>query len=162
MNKLTNLCDIFKTQSKTGGNLIFDEEGFENNVNLGDMNIELSDKMEELKKETVTKESSDNMEIKYHGMQIPIKSEKVKSHFIKIDEVTQKVEKEPELNKKITMFSEISNNIDEIIKSVKRENIDETTNKSESNYFNFIFIYFYYSIINFCLLVLTINKYVSQ
>lgn len=96
------------------------------------MNIELSDKMEELKKENTTKESSDNMEIKYHGMQIPIKSEKVKSHFIKIDEVTQKIEKEPELNKKISLFSEIANNIDEIIKSVKRENVDETPNKSES------------------------------
>lgn len=88
--------------------------------------------MEELRKENTTKESSDNMEIKYHGMQIPIKSEKIKSHFIKIDEVTQKIEKEPELNKKIIMFSEISNNIDEIIKSVKRENVDETQNKSES------------------------------
>lgn len=102
------------------------------------MNVELSDKMEELKKETTTKESSDNMEIKYHGMQIPIMSEKVKSQFIKIDEVSQRIEKEPELNKKITMFSEITNNIDEIIKSVKRENIDETPNKSESIYLSFI------------------------
>jgi hypothetical protein len=72
------------------------------------------------------------MEIKYHGMQIPIKSEKVKSHFIKIDEVSQKIEKETELNKKVSLFSEIANNIDEIIKSVKRENMDETPNKSES------------------------------
>ena len=96
------------------------------------MNIELSGKMEELKKVTTTKESSDNMEIKYHGMQIPIKSEKVKSHFIKIDEVTQKIEKEPELNKKLSMFSEISNNIDEIIKNIKRDKVDETPNQSES------------------------------
>jgi hypothetical protein len=103
-------------------------------LNLGDINIELSDKMDELRKENTTKESIDNMEINYHGILIPIKSEKVKSHFIKFDEVSQKIEKEPELNKKIAMFSEISNNIDEIIKAVKRENVDETQNKSESKF----------------------------
>jgi len=118
--------------SKSGGNLIFDEEEFEKNVNLGDINIELSDKMEELKKVSNIKETGDNMEIKYHGMQIPIKSEKIKSHFIKIEEVNQKIDKESELNKKITMFSEISNNLDEIIKTIKRDKIDETANKTES------------------------------
>jgi len=105
------------------------------------MNIELSDKMEELKKVSTSKESGENMEIKYHGMQIPIKSDKIKSHFLKIEEVNQKIEKEPELNKKISMFSEISNNLDEIIKAIKRDKIDETPNKTESkNSFKFFFI----------------------
>lgn len=125
------IVNFSKTQSKNG-NLIFDEEEFEKNVNLGEINLELSDKMEELKKVTTIKDSNDNLEIKYHGLVIPIKNEKVKTHFIKIDEVTQKIEKESELNKKVNMFSEISNNIDEIIKAIKRENVDESSNKSES------------------------------
>lgn len=89
--------------------------------------------MEELKKVSTTKESADNIEIKYHGMQIPIKSDKIKSHFLKIEEVNQKIDKEPELNKKISMFSEISNNLDEIIKAIKKDKIDEAPNKTESN-----------------------------
>lgn len=102
------------------------------------MNIELSDKMEELKKFSSTaKETADTMEIKYHGMQIPIKSEKIKSHFIKIDDFGQKLEKESELNKKISMFAEVFNNIDEIIKLIKRDKDEETPNQSESKIYSF-------------------------
>ena len=63
--------------SKSGGNLIFNEEEFENNIDLGDINIDLSDKMQELKKTTITKDKADNMEVKYHGVVIPIRNEKI-------------------------------------------------------------------------------------
>ena len=112
--------------------LILDEEDFEKDLNLRDMNVELNDKMQELKKSSSIKDHGDNLEIKYHGMVIPIKNEKTKSLFIKIDEISQKIEKEGELNKKIAMFSEISNNIDEINKLIKRDKIEENPNQSES------------------------------
>jgi hypothetical protein len=119
--------------SKSGGNLIFNEEEFENNVELSDINIDLSDKMEELKKTNLTKDNGDNMEVKYHGIVIPVKNEKIKSHFLKIDEVNSRIEKESDLNKKLIIFSEVFNNIDEIIKLVKKNKLEETPNQSDSN-----------------------------
>lgn len=118
--------------SKTGGNLIFNEEEFENNTDLGDINIDLSDKMEELKKSNLTKDNADNMEVKYHGITIPVKNDKIKSHFAKIEEINSRIEKENELNKKLIIFSEIFNNIDEIIKLVKKNKMEETPNQSDS------------------------------
>lgn len=118
--------------SKSGGQLIFNEEEFENNTDLGDINIDLSDKMEELKKTNLTKDSSDNMEVKYHGFVIPVKNEKIKSYFSKIDEIDSRIEKETELNKKLIIFSEVFNNIDEIIKLVKKNKLEDTPNQSDS------------------------------
>ena len=118
--------------SKTGGNLIFNEEEFENNIDLGDINIDLSDKMQELKNTTTTKDSADTMEVKYHGVVIPVKNEKIKSHFTKIEEVNSRIEKESELTKKLIIFSEVFNNIDEIIKLVKKNKLEDTPNQSDS------------------------------
>lgn len=131
--------------SKSGGQLIFNEEEFENNTDLSDINIDLSGRMEELTKTNLNRDSSDNMEVKYHGFVIPVKNEKIKSHFSKIDEIESRIEKETELNKKLIVFSEVFNNIDEIIKLVKKNQLEETPNQSDSKYKlkNFIIIRLY-------------------
>lgn len=77
------------------------------------------------------------MEVKYHGLVIPVKNDKIKSHFLKIEEVNTRIEKESEINKKLLIFSEVFNNIDEIIKLVKKNKLEETPNQSDSKLFNY-------------------------
>jgi hypothetical protein len=65
-------------------------------------------------------------------MNIPIKNEKLKFSFVKINDVTQKIEEELDLSKKINTFTDIFNIIDEIVKIIKKEKSEENQ-QTESN-----------------------------
>ncbi|MCQ2816806.1 MAG: hypothetical protein MJ252_06025, partial [archaeon] len=71
-------------------------------------------------------------EIKYHGMVIPIKNEKLKDLFLKIEEINSKIKKETELNKKVSLFQEHQNKIEEMIKIIKKEKTEENEQKGEN------------------------------
>lgn len=74
------------------------------------------------------------MEVKYQGASIPIKNEKLRYNFNKIEELTKKVNEEPELNKKMNIYTDIFNIIDEISKIIKKDKAEESTQTStESN-----------------------------
>jgi hypothetical protein len=95
----------------------------------------LTEKIEEIKK---TKDSQnkegESYEIKYQGMAIPIKNEKVKFGLNKINETSQKIEEENDLSKKINIFSDVFNHIDEIVRVLKKEKSEENA-QTESKYF---------------------------
>ena len=74
--------------------------------------------------------TSSNMEVKYQGTSIPIKNEKLKYNFNKIEELTKKVGEEQELNKKMNIYTDIFNIIDEISKIIKKDKADETNQPS--------------------------------
>ena len=111
---------------------IDDEEEFEKNVNVED--IELSEKIEEIKKKNIESNAKnpDQYEIKYHGMNLPIKNEKLKNLFIKLEELSTKIEKEENLTKKIALFQDYYNKIDEMIKIVKKEKTEENSQQAEN------------------------------
>ena len=67
-------------------------------------------------------------------MAIPIKNEKVKFALNKINEISQKIEEENDLSKKINIFSDVFNHIDEIVRVLKKEKSEENA-KTESKYF---------------------------
>lgn len=70
------------------------------------------------------------MEVKYQGTIIPIKNEKLRYNFNKIDEISDKVAQEPELNKKMNLYTDIFNIIDEISKIIKKDKAEESTQTS--------------------------------
>ena len=96
--------------------------------------IELSKQFEEIKKKNIESNASkpDQYEIKYHGMNIPIKNEKLKDMFIKLEELSKKIEKEENLTKKIALFQDYYNKIDEMVRVVKKEKSEETTQQAEN------------------------------
>ena len=78
------------------------------------------------------------MEVKYQGTSIPIKNEKLRYNFNKIDELSKKVNEEPELNKKMNIYTDIYNIIDEISKIIKKDKAEESNQAStESKCFNY-------------------------
>ena len=76
---------------------ILDEQVFEKTVNVED--IELTEKIEEIKK-GANKINEEEYSVKYHGIQIPIKNEKLKNNFEKLNELNSKIEKEQDMPKK--------------------------------------------------------------
>jgi hypothetical protein len=101
------------------------------------MNIEedLNEKLEEIKKtKTNVIKDGDSFEVKYHGINIPIKNEKLKASFNKINEVTQKIEEEDDLTKKINMYTDVFNILDEIAKLIKKEKSEESNQNADSKY----------------------------
>ena len=134
-DKITNIntsIRLCKYNLSTSKDIIFDEEEFMKNVNVED--IELSKQFEEIKKKNIESNASkpDQYEIKYHGMNIPIKNEKLKDMFIKLEELSKKIEKEENLTKKIALFQDYYNKIDEMVKIVKKEKSEETTQQAEN------------------------------
>lgn len=77
-----------------------------------------------------TKSEGEQYDIKYQGTVIPIKNDKLKFNFQKINDITAKIENESDLTKKINTFSEIFNVIDEIVKIIKKEKVDDTNQES--------------------------------
>jgi hypothetical protein len=117
--------------------VIFDEEEFENAVSIDDEN--LIGQMEEIKKMTSSViKDGDLYEIKYQGIVIPIKNEKLKFNFNKINEISNKMQKETDLTKKINTFTDIYNIIDEIVKIIKKERTEE--NQQTDSKINLIFL----------------------
>ena len=96
---------------------ILDEAEFEKTVNVED--IKLTEKIEEIKKGTI-KINVEDFSIKYHGINIPIKNEKLRNGFEKLYELNSKIEKEKDVQKKILLFQDYYNRIDEMNKLVKK------------------------------------------
>jgi hypothetical protein len=85
-------------------------------------------KLEEIKNVKINSLHSDQYEVKYQGSDIPIKNDKLRLCFQKIEDITKKIENEPELNKKINIYTDIFNLIDEIVKILKKEKTDDQSN----------------------------------
>ncbi len=120
---------------------ILDEDEFIKTVNIDD--IQLTEKIEEIKKGT-NKINEEEFSVKYHGINIPIKNEKLKSDFKKLNELNSKIEKENDVQKKINLFQDYYNRIDEMNKLVKKIKGEEGNQSSEnfskiySNILNYI------------------------
>ena len=108
---------------------ILDEAEFEKTVNVDD--IELTEKIEEIKKGT-NKINEEDFTVKYHGINIPIKNEKLRNDFEKLNELNSKIEKEKDVQKKILLFQDYYNRIDEMNKLVKKIKGEEGNQSSEN------------------------------
>ena len=132
---------------------ILDEEEFEKTVNVED--IELTEKIEEIKKGANNKINEEDYTIKYHGILIPIKNEKLRDHFEKLTELNSKIEKEKEVQKKIALFQDYYNRIDEVNKLVKKLKSDVGNQSSEN------FSKIYENILNY-IENLRLKKYIDK
>ena len=105
--------------------------------------IELTEKIEEIKK-GVNKINEEDYSVKYHGIQIPIKNEKLRNDFEKLNELNSKIEKETDIPKKVILFQDYYNRIDEMNRLVKKIKSEEGNQSSEnfskvySNILNYI------------------------
>ena len=108
---------------------ILDEAEFEKTVNVDD--IELTEKIEEIKKGT-NKINEEEFSVKYHGVNIPIKNDKLRNDFEKLNELNSKIEKEQDVQKKILLFQDYYNRIDEMNKLVKKIKGEEGNQSSEN------------------------------
>ena len=108
---------------------ILDEAEFEKTVNVDD--IELTEKIEEIKKGT-NKINEEEFSVKYHGVNIPIKNDKLRNDFEKLNELNSKIEKEQDVQKKIMLFQDYYNRIDEMNKLVKKIKGEEGNQSSEN------------------------------
>ena len=131
---------------------ILDETEFEKTVNVDD--IELSEKIEEIKKGT-NKINEEEFSVKYHGVNIPIKNEKLRNDFEKINELNSKIEKEQDVQKKILLFQDYYNRIDEMNKLVKKIKGEEGNQSSEN------FSKIYANILNY-IENLRLKKYIDK
>ena len=95
---------------------ILDEQVFQNAVNVED--IELTEKIEEIKKGV--NKFEEEYSIKDHGKQISIKNEKLKNNFQKLNELNSKIEKEEVVPKKVVLYQDYYNIIDEMNRLVKK------------------------------------------
>ena len=108
---------------------ILDETEFEKTVNVED--IQLTEKIEEIKK-GANKINEEEFSVKYHGINIPIKNEKLRNDFEKLTELNSKIEKEKDVQKKISLFQDYYNRIDEMNKLVKKIKGEEGNQSSEN------------------------------
>ena len=107
---------------------ILDEKIFQNTINIEDN--ELTEKIEEIKKGV--NKIEEEYSIKYHGMQIPIKNEKLRNDFEKLNELNSKIEKEENTPKKFILIQDYYNIIDEIYRLVKKLKSEEGNQASEN------------------------------
>ena len=126
MKTSMRLCIYNLSSSKDA---ILDEQEFEKTVNVED--IELTEKIEEIKK-GANKINEEEYTVKYHGIMIPIKNEKLKSDFEKLNELNSKIEKETDIPKKVVLFQDYYNRIDEMNKLVKKIKSEEGNQSSEN------------------------------
>ena len=131
---------------------ILDETEFEKTVNVDD--IELTEKIEEIKKGT-NKINEEEFSVKYHGVNIPIKNEKLRNDFEKLNELNSKIEKEQDVQKKILLFQDYYNRIDEMNKLVKKIKGEEGNQSSEN------FSKIYANILNY-IENLRLKKYIDK
>ena len=131
---------------------ILDETEFEKTVNVED--IELTEKIEEIKKGT-NKINEEDFTVKYHGINIPIKNEKLRNDFQKLNELNSKIEKEKDVQKKISLFQDYYNRIDEMNKLVKKIKGEEGNQSSEN------FSKIYANILNY-IENLRLKKYIDK
>ena len=131
---------------------ILDEAEFEKTVNVDD--IQLTEKIEEIKKGT-NKINLEDFSIKYHGVNIPIKNEKLRSDFEKLNELNSKIDKEKDVQKKIILFQDYYNRIDEMNKLVKKIKGEEGNQTSEN------FSKIYENILNY-IENLRLKKYIDK
>ena len=131
---------------------ILDEAEFEKTVNVDD--IQLTEKIEEIKKGT-NKINLEDFSIKYHGVNIPIKNEKLRSDFEKLNELNSKIDKEKDVQKKIFLFQDYYNRIDEMNKLVKKIKGEEGNQTSEN------FSKIYENILNY-IENLRLKKYIDK
>ena len=140
----------------TEKDMIFDENEFEKNVDVED--IEITEKIEEIKKKNseinVIKEGE--YIIHYQNMSIPIKNEKLKELFINQENLSKKIEKEENILKKIPLFQDYYNRIDEMIKIVKNEKNENAQGTGTDN-----FTKIYSNILNY-IENLRIKKYIDK
>lgn len=85
-----------------------------------------SNLLEDTRSET-SKPTTEQYEVKYHGTTIPIKNEHLKSKYLKINELLQRVDEESDLAKKQNIFSDVFNLADDCIKIIKSEKAKEGT-----------------------------------
>ena len=131
---------------------ILDEAEFEKTVNVDD--IQLTEKIEEIKKES-NKINEEDFSVKYHGINIPIKNEKLRNDFQKLNELNSKIEKEKDVQKKIVLFQDYYNRIDEMNKLVKKIKGEEGNQTSEN------FSKIYENILNY-IENLRLKKYIDK
>jgi hypothetical protein len=99
----------------------------------------LLEKIEEIKKSSsLNVKEGESFEIKYQGINIPIKNEKLKFSFAKVNDISNKIEHETDLSKKVNMFTDIFNLIDEIVKIIKKDKSEENQ-QTESNSILYLF-----------------------
>ena len=108
---------------------ILDEKAFTDSVKVED--IELTEKIEEIKK-GVNKINEEDYSVKYHGIQIPIKNEKLRNDFEKLNELNSKIEKEKDIPKKVILFQDYFNRIEEMNRLVKKIKSEEGNQSSEN------------------------------
>jgi hypothetical protein len=102
-------------------------------MNLEDDNLDLSEKLEEIKRtQSIPVKDGESVDIRYQGLIIPIKSEKLKMNFNKISEISAKIEAEQDLTKKINIFTDVFNVIDDIVKIIKKEKSEESGQNLDS------------------------------
>jgi hypothetical protein len=84
-------------------------------------------KLEEIKNIKIEDKSTstDQIEIKYHGAIIPVKNDKLKADFQKFQAISAKIDSEKELARKVNIYSDAFNLLDEITKLVKKEKTDD-------------------------------------
>ena len=131
---------------------ILDEAEFEKTVNVDD--IQLTEKIEEIKKGT-NNINLEDFSIKYHGVNIPIKNEKLRNDFEKLNELNSKIDKEKDVQKKIILFQDYYNRIDEMNKLVKKIKGEEGNQSSEN------FSKIYENILNY-IENLRLKKYIDK
>ena len=59
--------------------------------------------------------------------------DKKNDNIININEMNIKIESELDLTKKLNIFSDVFNVIDEIVKIIKKEKVEETNQQTDSN-----------------------------
>ena len=91
----------------------------------------MTEKIEEIKKGT-NKINEEEFSVKYHGVNIPIKNDKLRNDFEKLNELNSKIEKEQDVQKKILLFQDYYNRIDEMNKLVKKIKGEEGNQSSEN------------------------------
>lgn len=97
------------------------------------------EKIEEIKKSSsLNVKEGESFEIKYQGINIPIKNDKLKFSFAKVNDISNKIEHETDLSKKVNMFTDIFNLIDEIVKIIKKDKSEENQ-QTESNSILYLF-----------------------
>jgi len=106
-------------------------------MEIEDDNLDLTERLEEMKRTQSTPvKDGESVDIRYQGMIIPIKNEKLKFNFNKINEISSKIEEEQDLTKKINFFTDIYNILDEILKLIKKEKLEEGNQNADSKIFS--------------------------
>ena len=113
-------CDYNLTSTGNKTNEIFDLDE--------ELNIE---EQSQEKEDDITTKTVENYDIKYQGSTIPVKNPTLRAKLVKIDELNDKIENEPDLTKKQNLFSDLFNLIDDCIKIIKTDKL-EKVNEGES------------------------------